>query len=160
MTWCTGRRSATRWSGPASCACPPARLPRAGSTRPRSRSADSCTTKERPGWLTLRARGASLDDADVAFLGRRVQHLRWRARTLIDPTRGSGGLTVRLDERHHYEIEAADGRVRVIARIGSLRTVAAERAVPAGPLALGVHADDLPPKDARSGPDFAYEGRA
>ncbi|MFC7385087.1 glycoside hydrolase family 43 protein [Sphaerisporangium rhizosphaerae] len=119
----------------------------------RSRSADSCTTKERPGWLTLRARGASLDDADVAFLGRRVQHLRWRARTLIDPTRGSGGLAVRLDERHHYEIEAADGRVRVIARIGSLRTVAAERAVPAGPLALGVHADDLPPKDARSGPD-------
>ncbi|MGW0193327.1 glycoside hydrolase family 43 protein [Nonomuraea sp. NPDC003201] len=120
----------------------------------RSRPADLCTTKERAGWLTLRARGASLDDADVTFLGRRQQHLEWRARTLIDPSRGRGGLAVRLDERHHYEIEAGDGQVRVIARIGSVRTVMAEHPVPAGPLVLGVRTDESqPPHDARSGPD-------
>ncbi|MFI9848236.1 glycoside hydrolase family 43 protein [Nonomuraea sp. NPDC051941] len=120
----------------------------------RSRPADLCTTKERAGWLTLRARGASLDDADVTFLGRRQQHLEWRARTLIDPSQGRGGLAIRLDERHHYEIEAGDGQVQVIARIGSVRAVVAEHPVPAGPLVLGVRTDESqPPHDARSGPD-------
>ncbi|MEV0233349.1 family 43 glycosylhydrolase [Nonomuraea sp. NPDC050786] len=62
----------------------------------RSRPADLCTTKERAGWLTLRAGGASLDEPDVTFLGRRAQHVRWRARTLIDAAQGRGGLAVRL----------------------------------------------------------------
>ncbi|WP_241563964.1 glycoside hydrolase family 43 protein [Nonomuraea polychroma] len=128
----------------------------------RSRPADLCTTKERPGWLTLRARGASLDERDVTFLGRRAQHLKWRARTLIDPTHGRGGLAVRLDERHHYEIEAGDGRVQVIARIGSLRTVVAEHPVPAGPLVLTVQTGGpRVPGDACAEPDtlsFGIEG--
>ncbi|MFG6201270.1 glycoside hydrolase family 43 protein [Nonomuraea sp. JJY05] len=120
----------------------------------RSRPEDLCSTKERAGWLTLRARGASLDDADVTFLGRRQQHLEWCARTLIDLSQGRGGLAVRLDERHHYEIEAGDGQVRVIARIGSVRTVVAEHPVPAGPLVLGVRTDESqPPHDPRTGPD-------
>ncbi|WP_246147714.1 glycoside hydrolase family 43 protein [Nonomuraea turkmeniaca] len=128
----------------------------------RSRPADRCTTKERPGWLTLRARGPSLDDPDVTFLGRRAQHLKWRARTLIDPTRGRGGLAVRLDERHHYEIEAGDGRVQVIARIGSVRTVVAEHPFPAGPLVLTVQTGGpRVPGEARAEPDtlsFGIEG--
>ncbi|WP_433432778.1 glycoside hydrolase family 43 protein [Nonomuraea sp. CA-141351] len=119
-------------------------------------------TKERPDWLTLHARGASLDERDVAFLGHRAQHLRWRARTLIDPSHGRGGLAVRLDERHHYEIEAGDGRVQVIARIGSVRSVVAEHAVTPAPMVLTVETGEpRVPGDACAEPDtlsFGIEG--
>jgi beta-xylosidase len=71
---------------------------------------------DRPGWLTMRARGAGLDSPDVTFVGRRQQHQSCRARTLVDATAGRGGLAVRIDEAHHYEIEAGDGQVRVLAR--------------------------------------------
>ncbi len=46
---------------------------------------------------------------------------------LIDPTDGHGGLSVRLDERHHYDIEVGEGEVWVVARIGSVRLVVATR---------------------------------
>jgi hypothetical protein len=90
----------------------------------------------------------------VVFTGRRQQHLSCRARTLIDPADGSGGLAVRFDEEHHYEIEAASGEVQVIARIGPLRTVVGSRPVAAGPVVLGVQVDQARElRDSRSGPD-------
>ena len=104
----------------------------------RDRAAEHCTTEERPGWLTLRARGASLDEPDVVFTGRRQRHFTCRAGALVDAAEGRGGLAVRLDERHHYEIEASATDVRVLARVGSLRTVVAERPLPAGPVVLTV----------------------
>ncbi|GAA3661388.1 glycoside hydrolase family 43 protein [Lentzea roselyniae] len=120
----------------------------------RNRSEEHCTTKDRAGWLTLHARGSGLDDPDVVFVGRRQQHLSCRARTLVDPSSGSGGLAVRFDEEHHYEIEVASGEVRVLARIGPLRTVVASRPAPEGPLVLGVQVDEAKElRDARSGPD-------
>ena len=119
----------------------------------RSRPADHFTTEERAGWLTLRARGASLDETDAVFLGRRQQHPACRVLTRIDPSQGRGGLAVRLDEQHHYEIEAADGQVQVIARIGPLRTVVTTRAVPSGPLVLGVHTGEAPDNGSRTAPD-------
>ncbi len=120
----------------------------------RDRSEQHCTTKDRSGWLTLHARGSSLDDPAVVFVGRRQQHRSCLARTLIDPADGSGGLAVRLDEEHHYEIEVASGEVRVLARIGPLRTVVASRPAPAGPLVLVVRVDEARTlRDARSGPD-------
>ncbi|WP_198680710.1 glycoside hydrolase family 43 protein [Lentzea terrae] len=120
----------------------------------RDRAEEHCTTKERSGWLTLHARGPGLDDPDVVFAGRRQQHLSCRARTLLDPSAGSGGLAVRFDEEHHYEIEVASGTVRVFARIGPLRTVVASRPAPDGPVVLGVQVDEAKElKDARSGPD-------
>ncbi|MCO1580368.1 glycoside hydrolase family 43 protein [Crossiella sp. SN42] len=126
---------------------------------PRERPEKHCTTTERPGWLTLRARGESLDALDVVFLGRRQQHLSCRVRALLDPAEGSGGLAVRFDERHHYEIEAGAGEVRVLARIGQLRTVVASRPVPAGPLVLGIEVDATRElADARSGPDVLSFG--
>ncbi|GLI01008.1 glycoside hydrolase 43 family protein [Phytohabitans aurantiacus] len=105
---------------------------------PRSRPDDSWSLKDRPGWLTLYARGGSLDDPDVTFVGRRQQHLSCRIRTLIDPAEGSGGLAARLDESHHYEIEVGGGEVRVMARTGPVRPVVATRSVPAGPIRLRV----------------------
>lgn len=91
----------------------------------RHRSPQHCTTKERPGRLTLHTLGAGPDAADVTFVGHRQQHLSCRVRAHLDPADGTGGLVVRLDERHHYEIEADAAEVRVIARVGPLRTVVA-----------------------------------
>jgi beta-xylosidase len=54
----------------------------------RRRREEECTTKERPGWLTLHANGTSLDEPDVTFVGRWQQHLSCRVRTLMDPREG------------------------------------------------------------------------
>ncbi|NGY64190.1 glycoside hydrolase family 43 protein [Lentzea sp. NEAU-D13] len=121
---------------------------------PRDRPEHHYRLDERPGWLTLHARGESLDDPGVVFAGRRQRHQSCRARALIDPGEGSGGLAVRFDERHHYEIEVAAGEVRVLARIGPLRTVVASRPAPAGPLVIGVRVDAVRKmQDPRTGPD-------
>ncbi|GAA3484972.1 hypothetical protein GCM10018966_095040 [Streptomyces yanii] len=126
---------------------------------PRQRPAENCTTKERAGWLTLHARGSSLDDLDVTFIGRRQQHLSCRVRALVDPAEGRGGLAVRLDEQHHYDIEAAFGKVRVLARIGPLHTVVASQQTPAGPLVLRIEvAVTQDVGDARTGPDILSIG--
>ncbi len=121
--------------------------------------AEHCTTKERPGWLTLRARGSSLDEPDVVFTGRRQQHVACRARTLVDTAEGCGGLAVRLDERHHYAIEVSGTEVRAVARVGSLRTVVAARSVPAGPVALTVTiTEPATPHGPCTGPDVVSLG--
>ncbi|UWE10958.1 glycoside hydrolase family 43 protein [Actinacidiphila bryophytorum] len=120
---------------------------------PRHRPARDVTTGERAGWLTLHARGDSLDRTDTAFAGRRQQHLACDVRTLADPAEGRGGLAVRLDEDHHYEIEATPGQVAVLARVGPLRTAVAIREVPAGPVVLALRVRPQPPGDARTGPD-------
>ncbi|MFM9552404.1 MULTISPECIES: glycoside hydrolase family 43 protein [Streptomyces] len=126
----------------------------------RRRLPEDCTTKERPGSLTLRARGESLDDADVTFVGRRQQHPSCRVRTLVDVTeeQGSGGLAVRLDELHHYSVETSAGQVRVRARIGPLNTVVASRPVPPGPVVLRAETAPTPMTDARTGPDHVSLG--
>jgi len=104
----------------------------------RSRPAGHCSTQDRPGWLTLRANGSSIDDPNVTFVGRRQQHLSCRVRALADAAEGRGGLAVRLDERHHYEIEVGDGEARVSARIGPLRQTVATAPVPPGPVVLRI----------------------
>ncbi|NUR25701.1 MAG: glycoside hydrolase family 43 protein [Catenulispora sp.] len=119
----------------------------------RDRPEELCTTRDRPGWLTLRARGESLDSDDAVFVGRRQQHRSCRATTLADVAEGEGGLSVRLDEHHYSAIEAAGAEVRVVARIGPLRTVVASRPAPAGPIELTVEIAEQEPRDARGGPD-------
>ncbi|WP_159765614.1 glycoside hydrolase family 43 protein [Streptomyces sp. HM190] len=125
----------------------------------RHRSAEECTTKERPGWLTLRARGSSLDEPDVTFVGRRQQHVACRVRTSLDASDGHGGLAVRLDEQHHYSVEVASGQVRVRARIGPSSTIMASRPAPAGPVVLRAETRELrAPHDPRVGPDTVTLG--
>lgn len=104
----------------------------------RSRPADSFSVTDPAGWLTLNARGRSLDEPAAMLVGRRQQHLSCRVRALADPAAGHGGLVVRLDERHHYEVEVGGGAARALARIGPVRQVLADRTVPPGPLVLRI----------------------
>ncbi|MFE6362859.1 glycoside hydrolase family 43 protein [Streptomyces sp. NPDC057806] len=97
------------------------------------------STAERPGWLTLHAAGDSLDRPGHTFVGRRQQHHDCRVATRLDGAPGSrAGLSVRMDEAHHYDVEAHDGTVSVLARIGPLRQCVAQLPVPAGPVTLAV----------------------
>ncbi|GAA4671544.1 glycoside hydrolase family 43 protein [Phytohabitans rumicis] len=109
----------------------------------RSRPTDRWSLTDRPGWLTLHARDESLDQPEVTFAGRRQQHSSCRVRALVDTAGGRGGLAVRVDERHHYDIEVGDGEVRVVARVGSVRPTVATRRAPAGPVRLRI--DVAPP---------------
>ena len=120
---------------------------------PRSRPDDSWSLTERPGWLTLDAKSGP------AFLGRRQQHLDCRASVRIDPGSGRAGLSVRIDEAHHYDIEVAGGVVSVVAQIGPVRQRIADHQVEPGPVTLAL---DISTADAGTrGPDtltFSVEG--
>jgi beta-xylosidase len=124
----------------------------------RDRPPGLVTTGKRPGWLTLRARGASLDDRDVVFVGRRQQHHACRARALVDATEGSGGLAVRMDEQHHYEVEVAGSEIRLVARLSSVRRVVASQPAPPGPVVLRVDVTTPAPDYPGSGPDLVALG--
>ncbi|AZP16304.1 glycoside hydrolase family 43 protein [Streptomyces aquilus] len=105
---------------------------------PRRRPAHSFSLSERPGALTLHATGDSLDRPGHTFVGRRQQHPECRVDALLEPGQGRAGLSVRIDEAHHYDLEIAGGEARVIARVGPARQCVARRAVAAGALTLTV----------------------
>jgi hypothetical protein len=87
-------------------------------------------------------------------VGRRQQHPSCRVRALVDVAEGRGGLAVRLDEQHHYDIEASSREVRVRARIGPLDTVVASRPAGPGPVVLRIEVAEVRTvNDARTGPD-------
>jgi alpha-N-arabinofuranosidase len=101
----------------------------------------------RPGYLTLTGLPASLDDQDSpAFVGRRLEHLDHRVSTWMEFSPAAegdeAGLTVLMNNRHHYEVGLArlDGR-RVVflrRRIGSLQKVESVLPWPEGPVVLGL----------------------
>ncbi|MGW2279805.1 glycoside hydrolase family 43 protein [Streptomyces sp. NPDC001770] len=103
----------------------------------------------KPGHLVLNSRAEALDRPGAVFVGCRQRDPECVARTRADvPEGGRGGLAVRLDEAHHYQVEREGDMVRAVARIGPLRQAVTERAVPAGPLTLRIDvttADVLPP---------------
>jgi xylan 1,4-beta-xylosidase len=113
----------------------------------RSRPSETWSLRERPGWLTLYARGDGLDDPAVTFVGRRQQHLACQVRARAELA-GAGGLAVRMDERHHYGVEVADGEVRAYARVGPLRQRFGARPAPDDPVVLRVDADPDGPDGA------------
>lgn len=68
---------------------------------------------------------------------------------LIDPTRGRGGLAVRLDEQHRDGIEADGTGMRMASRVGPARAVRATQPVPGDPDLRGVRKAEPPlPCDA------------
>jgi xylan 1,4-beta-xylosidase len=93
-----------------------------------------------PGELLTRVEGgwrltaADPDPAseDLAFVGRRQEHEDARFRAVVRASDGVGGLTVRIDARHHLDLEVDSGRVRAVAQVGALRSVLGEVAVAPG----------------------------
>jgi beta-xylosidase len=128
----------------------------------RSRPAESYSLSARPGWLTLHARGSGLDDRAVTFVGRRQQHPTCRVRARFETSVGSGGLAVRLDERHHYAVDLADGEVSAQARVGQLAQRFGVRQLPPGPVVLRIEVEPGPAGfntgDKGGGPDLIRLG--
>ncbi|MEU7982899.1 glycoside hydrolase family 43 protein [Micromonospora sp. NPDC049081] len=124
---------------------------------PRRRPADSWSLTARPGWLTLHAEGATLDLAGATIVALRQRHHDCRASVRVDPGDGTAGLTIRIDEAHHYDLEVGAGTVRVVGRVGPFRQVFATHAVPPGPLVLTIatRTDDLFPPTVTSAAELA-----
>jgi alpha-N-arabinofuranosidase len=103
----------------------------------------------RPGFLRLNGSERTLNEcASPAFVGRRQEHLvcEAAARLEFDPAADGeeAGLTVLMNERHHYEIfvtRRAGRRVAAVRRrIGDLTTEAASAPAGEGPVELRVRA--------------------
>jgi len=86
---------------------------------------------EDDGWLLT---AGSNDPAaeDLSFVGRRQEHLYARVDATVAVTDCVGGLSVRMDARHHLDLELQGDRVRAVAQIGEIRSVLGEIAVQAG----------------------------
>ncbi len=110
----------------------------------------SWSLTDRPGWLRLTGSAATLDDRELtAFVGRRQQHFECTVTACLDyqpdESDAEAGLTVIMNERHHYEISLRriDGKRQVLVRrrIGSLVAVVAQAAVEDGVVLLHIQAD-------------------
>jgi xylan 1,4-beta-xylosidase len=106
---------------------------------------------ERQGFLRLKGSAVTLNDVDSpAFLARRQQHPNCKVRALLDfsPQNNSeeAGLTVLMNEKHHYEIGLRYGDagrvVFVRKRIGDLAAVVAEEMIPEGLVELHIEAEE------------------
>ncbi len=116
----------------------------------RNPHAQDWSLTERPGWLRLTGSAVTPDDQDApAWVGRRQQHFDCEAWTALDfAPQNEGeeaGLTVRMNEKHHYEIAVArqaDGPYIIVRRsIGSLRVVTARVPLKGTRVQLGLRAD-------------------
>ncbi len=111
---------------------------------------DDWSLSERPGFLRLKGSAITLDDTDSpAFVGRRQQHFVCRVATSLDfSPRVAGeeaGLTVLMNEQHHYEIGikySDNGRIVFVRkRIGDLIAEVASESIPEGMVELQIEAD-------------------
>jgi alpha-N-arabinofuranosidase len=118
----------------------------------RNPSTSDWSLSARPGWLALRGSGTTLDDvASPAFVGRRQQHFRCAAETLLSFAPGQdgeeAGLTVFMNEKFHYDIALTrrEGARRVIVRrrVGTLWKVELEEPYEGSEIVLGVEADPV-----------------
>jgi xylan 1,4-beta-xylosidase len=127
---------------------------------PRSRSGAAWSLAERPGWLTLHATGTTLDRSGATIVGLRQQHHDCQASVRVDPGTGRAGLTIRIDEAHHYELEVSAGTAGVVGRVGPFRQLFAERPVPAGPvtIAIATRTHDVLPPTVTSADDLVTPG--
>lgn len=86
-----------------------------------------------------------------AFVGRRQQHLAARITATVDVRQGAGGIGIRIDPRHRFDIEADADHVRATAYIGGIAMTLGRAPVPApGRVRLELRAV---PVDETRGPD-------
>jgi xylan 1,4-beta-xylosidase len=107
--------------------------------------------EERKGWLRLKGTEINLNDVDSpAFIGRRQQHFNCTVSALIEffPKENGeeAGLTVFMDENHHYEIAIVwngDNRKIIVRRtIGTLSAIVAQETIGDGSVFLYIDADE------------------
>jgi xylan 1,4-beta-xylosidase len=91
------------------------------------------------GWQ-LTAVDADPASDDVAFAGRRQEHLYARVRAVVDAVGGVGGLSVRMDARHHLDLAVDGDVVSAVAQVGGLRSLLGSTTVPAGDVVLEIRA--------------------
>ena len=98
------------------------------------------------GTMMLRGEGRTMDHSSPTFVGRRQSRLDAVISAAVVERAGIGGLTIRYDEQHHYDLEI-DGE-RLVAR-ARLPTICQEVSVdvPPGPIVLYAECSD-------PGPDF------
>jgi xylan 1,4-beta-xylosidase len=125
----------------------------------RTRPPTSWSLTDRPGWLSLSAPVGSSD----TFLGRRQQHLSCTFRAKVGLESGTrGGLRLRLDDRHHYDVEVANGGVQARAIIGPLSQTLGSQPLPHGDVVLRIDTRrNTSPSIAASQPDrvtLGFEG--
>ncbi|MBU4377032.1 MAG: glycoside hydrolase family 43 protein [Candidatus Omnitrophica bacterium] len=105
---------------------------------------------ERPGFIRLTGSAVTLDDFDSpAFIGRRQRHFNCRVQASLsfspENENEEAGLTVFMNERHHYEIAvtrlAKERRVIVRKRIGGLSAIVASEKIGEGAVTLGLSAN-------------------
>ncbi|MCI2237758.1 glycoside hydrolase family 43 protein [Paenibacillus sp. TRM 82003] len=105
------------------------------------------TLTARPGWLVLHGDGSTMDDPRPVFVGRRQQHEVTEVTAVVDASAGVGGLSVRIDEDNHVDLEIDGDVVRaraVLARVAQTWQVPA----PAGPVTLRL--ETVPPAEGFS----------
>lgn len=104
---------------------------------------------ERPGWLRLKGTQATMNDiATPAFVGRRQEHLRMRARTRLafaPALEGqSAGLVLRQNEANHYDLRIAGAgkrRVELITTIAGVATMVGSAPIGDGLVTLQLDAE-------------------
>jgi len=105
---------------------------------------DAYSLTERPGWLRITGSASTLDTIDLpSFVGRRQVAFEGHVATLLDfPSTAANeeaGLTVFMNERHHYEIAVTGERCVIVRRrIGSLACEVARARFEQMPLVLRI----------------------
>lgn len=110
---------------------------------------------ERPGWLVIRGDGASMDDPSAHFLCVRQRHHLASFTTLVEVSEGIGGLSLRIDELHHVDVETDGNEIRARVRLSQVsQTWRQPVDAGAGPILLRITAE-VPDGDifAQIGPD-------
>ena len=94
------------------------------------------------GQVVLTGDGSTLDDQRPVFLARRQRHQSVTVTVTVTPGAGLGGLAVRFDERHHYEIEVGHG---VVTARASVSGISQEWTTPAPAHTVTLHLECVEP---------------
>ena len=103
------------------------------------------------GHLVIDGEGRTMDDRKATFVGRRLTHVHGRVAANVGSAAEDkvGGLALRIDERHHLDVEVQPRRV--VARL-VLSTIRVEHEAPieAGPVELALHMREPHPRSPSS----------
>ena len=69
---------------------------------------------------------------DLSFVGRRQEQLYATVTATVQSSVAVGGLSVRIDGRHHLDLEVSNSAVRAVVQIGEIRSVIGELAFDGG----------------------------